>query len=303
MRQFSGIAGAAERRACFVKEQSIWRTLAGDLIYDILGMTLFGVGIYVFARSSGIATGGFTGLGLIINHVTGLPVGAVTLLLNIPCILLSYRILGKMFLLRTVKTMVIQSVIMDLVAARLPVYTGDRLLAALCAGVLCGGGLVLVYMRGGSTGGGDFLTLSLRRLFPHLSIGQFNIVIDGCVLCLAGLVYGDIEATLYGLVYAFACTQVIDKVMYGAGSSKLAFIITEHGRETASVIGQELHRGGTLVPAIGTFSGRQKDLLLCACSRNQIFRVRKLAHKADPTALVMISQADEVFGEGFKKPE
>ncbi|MEG1932533.1 MAG: YitT family protein, partial [Pygmaiobacter sp.] len=95
----------------------------------------------------------------------------------------------------------------------------------------------------------------------------------------------------------------IDRVMYGAGSGKLAFVITTDGMETAQRIGDELGRGSTLVKAIGPFSGKNRDMLLCACSRNQIFKVRRLAHEVDGTALVMITEVDEVYGEGFKPPE
>lgn len=285
-----------------MKPQTL-KTMAVDLLCDVAGSLLFGIGVYTFARSGGFSTGGFTGIGLIVNHLTGLPIGTITFLLNLPVIALSYKMLGRAFLAKSLKTMVIQTLILDLVVPLFPVYTGSTMLAALCTGVLSGGGLVLIYMRGSSTGGSDFLILSLRKLMPQLSIGQFSLIIDGCILLLAGIIYGNIDATLYGLVATFAATQVIDKVMYGAGSGKLAFIITENGMHTAQSIGQELDRGSTLVPAIGTFSGKKRDLLLCACSRSQIFKVRALAHAADPSALVMISEVDEVYGEGFTPPQ
>lgn len=285
-----------------MKKQNI-QTLAVDLIYDIVGSVLFSVGIYTFAKNSGFATGGMSGLGLMINYVWGFPIGTITLILNIPVIFLSYKMLGKTFLLKSLKTMVIQTAMLDLVLPHFPTYTGSQMLAAIFTGVLTGAGLVVVYMRGSSTGGTDFLILSLRKLVPHLSIGQFSMLIDGAILLLAGFVYGNIDATLYGLVATFACTQVIDKVMYGAGSEKLAFVITKDGLKTAHEISDELGRGSTLVKSIGTFSGEERDLLLCACSKNQIFKVRAMAHKADAKALVMITEVDEVYGEGFKSPQ
>ncbi|MEG1931481.1 MAG: YitT family protein, partial [Pygmaiobacter sp.] len=200
------------------------KTILTELLYDIVGNLLFAVGIYTFAKGGGFATGGFSGLGLIINHLTNLPIGAITFALNIPVIFLSYKMLGRQFLLRSLRTMVIQTLLLDGVMPLFPMYPGNTLLAAIFCGVSTGAGLVLIYMQGSSTGGTDFLVLSVRKLLPHLSIGQLNLVIDGLILLLGGIVYQNIDAMLYGLISAYACTQVIDRVMYGVGSGKLAFV-------------------------------------------------------------------------------
>lgn len=274
-----------------------------DLVYDVVGSLIFGLGLYTFAREGGFATGGFSGLGLMLNHLTGLPIGMLTLLLNIPLIILSYRTLGRFFLLKTLKTMIIQTLILDLVMPLFPTYRGNPLIAALFTGVLMGAGLGIIYMRGSSTGGSDFLILSLHKVLPHLSVGQFSLMIDFVILILGALVYGNIDAALYGLISTFACSQVMDRVLYGAGSGKMAIIITDHGMETAQAISDEIERGSTLIKAIGTYSGDGRDMLLCACSKNQIFKVRAAAHKVDERAMVMITEVDEVYGEGFKSPE
>ena len=274
-----------------------------DLVYDVVGSLIFGLGLYTFAREGGFATGGFSGLGLMLNHLTGLPIGMLTLLLNIPLIILSYRTLGRFFLLKTLKTMIIQTLILDLVMPLFPTYRGNPLIAALFTGVLMGAGLGIIYMRGSSTGGSDFLILSLHKVLPHLSVGQFSLMIDFVILILGALVYGNIDAALYGLISTFACSQVMDRVLYGAGSGKMAIIITNHGMETAQAISDEIERGSTLIKAIGTYSGDGRDMLLCACSKNQIFKVRAAAHRVDERAMVMITEVDEVYGEGFKPPE
>ena len=274
-----------------------------DLVYDVVGSLIFGLGLYTFAREGGFATGGFSGLGLMLNHLTGLPIGMLTLLLNIPLIILSYRTLGRFFLLKTLKTMIIQTLILDLVMPLFPTYRGNPLIAALFTGVLMGAGLGIIYMRGSSTGGSDFLILSLHKVLPHLSVGQFSLMIDFVILILGALVYGNIDEALYGLISTFACSQVMDRVLYGAGSGKMAIIITNHGMETAQAISDEIERGSTLIKAIGTYSGDGRDMLLCACSKNQIFKVRAAAHKVDERAMVMITEVDEVYGEGFKSPE
>ena len=209
------------------------KNLLLDLLYDVAGSLVFGLGLYTFAREGGFATGGFSGLGLMLNHLTGLPIGTLTFLLNIPLIILSYRTLGRWFLLRTLKTMIIQTLILDLVMPLFPVYSGNPLIAALFTGVLVGAGLAIIYMRGSSTGGSDFLILSLHKILPHMSVGQFSLMIDCVILLLGAAVYGNIDAVLYGLISTFACSQVMDRVLYGAGSGKMAIIITGDGMETA----------------------------------------------------------------------
>ena len=279
------------------------RELLIDLLYDVVGSVVYGVGIYLFASQGGFATGGFSGLGLMVNHLTGLPIGTLTLVFNIPVIILSYKTLGTVVLAKSRKTMVIQTLILDLVMPLFPVYRGNQLLAALFTGVLMGAGLVLVYMRGSSTGGSEFLTLSLHKVLPHISVGQFSLMIDSLILLAGAFAYGNIDAALYGLISTFACSQVMDRVLYGAGSGKMALIITDKGMEAARAISDETDRGSTLVRSIGTFSGTERDLLICACSKSQIFKVRSAAHAVDDDALVMITEVDEVYGEGFKPPE
>ena len=279
------------------------KNLLLDLLYDVAGSLVFSLGLYTFAREGGFATGGFSGLGLMLNHLTGLPIGTLTFLLNIPLIILSYRTLGRWFLLRTLKTMVIQTLILDLVMPLFPTYSGNPLIAALFTGVLMGAGLAIIYMRGSSTGGSDFLILSLHKILPHMSVGQFSLMIDCAILLLGAAVYGNIDAVLYGLISTFACSQAMDRVLYGAGSGKMAIIITGDGMETGRAISDSIDRGSTLIKAVGTYSGDGRDMLLCACSKNQIFKVRAAAHAVDPQALVMITEVDEVYGEGFKPHE
>lgn len=279
------------------------RVLAMDTVFDIAGSILFALGIYTFAKATGFAPGGVSGLALIINYLFRLPIGVVSLLLNVPIILISYRALGRGFLIKSVRTMLINTVFLDLVFPHLPIYTGNSFLAALFTGVFVGSGLALIYMRGSSTGGADFLIIAVRNKFPHFSLGQITMVADTIVIVLGGIVFGNIDSVLYGIISTFATSYVIDKVMYGAGSGKLAIIITDCGREVAAQIIRSTTRSCTIVPATGAYSGANRDMVLCACSKPEIVKVRNAAHYTDPSAFVMITEASEVFGEGFKPPE
>ena len=199
--------------------------------------------------------------------------------------------------------MVISTVIIDFVLPLFPVYEGSRLLAAGFSGVLMGAGLSLIYMRGSSTGGSDFLIHAAKRKAPHISFGNLSLAIDAAVILLGIPAFGDIDAALYGMVSAFALTIVMDKIIYGAGSGKLVLVITNEGQAVSRAIDAAVERGSTLVDVTGSYSGLPRRMVMCACSNNEVFKVRTAAHRVDPRALVMICEASEVFGEGFRAPE
>lgn len=279
------------------------KELCKDIVYDIVGSFIFGLGVYTFALKGEFAPGGITGLALIINYLTGLPIGIMTLVLNVPIILGTFRILGRRFFLKSLRTMVISSVIIDGLLPFIPVYEGSRLLSAVFSGILMGAGLAVIYMRDSSTGGADFLIHAAKRKAPHFSFGQISLLLDAVVILLGIPAFGDIDSVLYGMISAFALTIVMDKIMYGAGSGKLALIITDHGKEVAKAIDEAVERGATLVDVTGSYSGDKKDMVMCACSNNEVFKVRSAAHQVDTNAMVMICEANEVFGEGFRPPE
>ena len=163
-------------------------------------------------------------------------------------------------------------------------------MAALFSGVCLGAALALFYMRGSSSGGTDFLTMSIKAVKPHLSIGFVTMAIDLLIILLG---------VLYGLISAFVTSVVIDKIMYGMGAGKLILIITTKAEEVSKKIDQISGRGSTAIRAIGTYTKEEKDVLLCACSSSQAYSVRSAAHEVDPDAFVMLTETSEVFGEGF----
>lgn len=279
------------------------KALLTDTLYDIVGSILFAAGIYTFAKSADFAPGGISGIALILNHLFRLPIGVMTLALNIPVILLSYRVVGQQFLLKSFRTMLISTFFLDIVFPLTPMYKGNDLLAAVFSGVTMGAGLAVIYMRGSSTGGTDFLIVSVKKLKPHISMGQITLMIDLSVILIGGLVFRNIDAVLYGAVCTYAESLIIDKIMYGAGGGKLAIIITTDGFGLAQRISEATARGSTLIRAIGTYSGQERHLVLCVCGKTEITRVRALAHETDPGAFVMITEATEVVGEGFTRPE
>lgn len=271
-----------------------------DLLADIIGGLFYGLGIYTFAKTANFAPGGISGLALIIHHLWDVPIGIMTLVLNVPVILLSYRLLGKRFLLKSIRSMIFCTVFVDFLLPMVsPPYMGSALLAALYSGLFLGAGMALLYMRGSSSGGADFLTMSVKALRPHMSLGAVTMIIDLIIILLGWPVFGNIDSVLYGVVATGVTSIVIDKIMYGLGAGKLIIIITNHGQAVADHIAQAIDRGSTLIRAVGTYTGRDRQVLLCACNKSQALKVRSAAHEVDKDAFVMITETSEVYGEGF----
>ena len=279
------------------------KTLAIDLVYDVIGSILFAIGLYTFAKNAQFAPGGVSGLAMIANYLVGVPIGTATLLINIPIILFSIRIMGKSLLLKSIKTMVINAIFLDYVIPLFPTYQGDPFMACIFTGVFVGAACAILYMRGTSTGGVDFLILSLKKLLPFLTVGQITLIIDGVIVVLGGFVFANVDAVLFGIIEIVASTVVLDKIMAGTGSGKLAVIVTDDGMATAKAIAEGIDRGSTLVKSIGTYTGMERDMLICACNHVQLHRLRSLVHSMDKNAMIMVTDATDLYGEGFLDPE
>ncbi len=284
-----------------VTDPRIYRSVFTDILYDISGSILYAAGIYTFAGNAGFAPGGVSGLALIMDHLWGFPVGTMTLLLNIPLVIISYRAVGRQLLIKSAVTMVISSLFLDVIFPMFPVYSGDRLIASVCSGAFLGAGMALFYLRGSSSGGIDFLALTIKKKRPHMTIGVITMLIDLVVILLGWPVFGDVDAVLYGVLATFVSTVVIDKILYGAGAGTLAIIITERGKETAERISERAGRGVTSLRAVGAYTRTDREVLLCACSKAEAYLVKSAVQEADDKAFFMFTETSEVFGEGFKR--
>ena len=276
------------------------KELAIDIVVDIVGNMLIAIGVYNFAANSGFPVAGISGIALIFYHLFGLPIGVMTVVLNVPIILLCYKLLGKEFLLRSLKTMIIAWPLMDIVAPMLPVYSGDRMLSAICVGVFSGLGYALIYLRNSSTGGADFIIMSIRALKPHLSIGKIAFITDVVIVGLGGVLFGDTDSIIYGLILTYILSTVVDKVMYGIDAGKMTLVVTDHSKEVAEKIDELTARGCTFLRGVGSYSGEEKMVVMCACSNKEMHKVQKAVKEVDDRAFLIMMESNEVRGEGFK---
>lgn len=183
------------------------------LAVDGIGSLLLGIGVSVFAVSADFAPGGITGMGVLVNYLFHIPIGLAVIFLNIPIILGTFRLLGRKFFLSSVKTMLINAFFIDHVVCYITPFTGNRLAAAVFAGIFAGAGYALIFMQDSSTGGTDFIIMSIKRIKPNYSIGQITQVLDGSVILLAGFVYREVDVIFYGIVYTIVTSVMIDFVI------------------------------------------------------------------------------------------
>ena len=279
-----------------------FKEFAIDVLVDIIGGILIAIGLYNFALNANFPVAGFSGIAIILYHLIGLPVGIGTILLNIPVSILCYKFLGRGFFLKSVKSIIITSILVDYMAPLFPVYEGSRFLAAICMGVLCGAGYAIIFMRSSSTGGQDFITMSLKKLYPHLSIGFITFLLDIMTIILGSvLVFKDVDGFIYGVIVTYLLANVMNKIMYGIDEGKMTLIVTEHGQDVANQIANYAGRGSTLLPGRGSYSGHSKDIVMCACNNKQMYSIKKMVREVDPKAFTIIMESNEVVGEGFKE--
>lgn len=276
------------------------KLLLRDTMIDVAASLFMAAGIKIFSAPNQIAPGGVNGIATLINYLTGLPIGTMGLLFNIPLLLLAYRKLGSRFTLRTLRTIVIYSLATDLVFANPPTYTGDSMLAALFAGVFVGVGGGMVFMHGSTSGGSDIITKLVQKKRPYLSTGQLVMAINGVVMVAAAVVYRNIEAALYGLIMTFATGKIMDSILYGADTGKCCMIITSKPKEISQHIIQDLHRSATILDGTGAYKQNETWMLLCVVRKQEFYSLKKLIRAVDPMAFVIVSEAHQIIGQGFK---
>ena len=279
------------------------KTLAADALFITLGSACFAVSVVMFSAPNRIAPGGATGLATLMQYLWGLPIGVMTLVINIPLLLAGAKRLGRSFLLHTLAGLGISSVLTDLLDPIIPAYEGDRLLVCLFGGALCGLGLGLILSRGGTTGGSEILARLLELRFPHISIGRLLLLVDAVVIALSGVVYRQLDSVLYAVLFAFVNSLVTDRLVYGGRRGKMALILTDRQEEIPAGIMQTLERGATLLQASGGYTGKPRQMILCAIRREEAFALRRLVFSVDANAFFMMLSTDEVRGFGFLDPD
>lgn len=245
----------------------------------------------------GIVTGGFSGLGIILWEITGIPLWVVNAVLNVPLFFAAYRWKRKGFFWRTLWGAVMLSVFLG-VLPKFWFFPKDFYVNLIIGSILMGLGLGLIFQEGNSTGGTDLMASLLKNRFPHISIAVLLGIIDGMIVFAGSFVFG-VEKTCYALLVIYGITKVMDAVVEGIGISKLIFIISEKEKEIAEEILYKKGRGVTKLSSEGGYTGNQKYMLMCIVSKKEVPMIKQIVQIQDPNAFVIISDARETIGEGF----
>ena len=264
-----------------------------------LGCALYALCFNWFFQPNNISMGGFTGVGQIINYfLPVLPVGIMSIVLNVPLFYIGVRKQGWKLLISSLYAMTIGSLMLDGLAAVYTFQPMEPLLASVYGGVLLGISMGLLMTVGATTGGTELAARLLKYKLRSLSIGRLCMAIDVTVICFYALTFRSVNNALYGIISMYISSLAMDAVVYGSINAKIAYIISKSSGEIARQL-LKMDLGITLLDGKGGFSGDKKQVVLCAFKRSQIAAIKGAVTAIDPSAFIIVCEAHEVLGEGF----
>ena len=286
-----------------MKKRSGLRSVLRSIFMIAVGSALFSLGFDLFLEPAGINCGGVSGIAMLVIYAAQpkfLTVGILSAIINLPLFFFGYRKIGKLFFFGSLLGMVVTSVCFDLFLL-LPVPQTEPIMAAIFGGVTIGAGLGIVFLAGASTGGVDIVARLLKLKFRNFPIGKILLCMDLCTAVATGIVYKQFNNTLYSVVTLVISSTILDKVVYGMDYSKVALIISDRYEEIARAIDTQLDRGVTLLHGQGYYTRTDKFVILSAVKRKQLAQLKDLVMAIDPSAFIILQDAHQVLGDGFKR--
>ena len=279
------------------------KEIARDYILLAAGTGFIALAVQAVFDPMGMVNGGFTGLGIIIRRMTlglvpgGIPLWFTNIALNLPAFLVAWFVMGKVFVQRTAIAAMLLSVWLAVLPS-VDLAKGDYLLAALYGGLISGIGIAMVFRTGNATGGTDLVASLLHRKFRNYSIAQILLVLDGAVI-VAGYYLVGARPALYAVLSVAITTKVSDTILNGMNDSKMIFVVSDHSDEIAEHVLYEMDRGCTAIPAQGMYSDEMRKMLFCVVGKKEVLDFKDCVKELDPHAFVIVTDANEVLGEGF----
>ena len=265
-----------------------------------LGSLLYALAYNIFYAPNLVAMGGLTGLGQVLNAlIPVLPVGTTVFVMNVPLFFLGWKFIGGHLLVSSLYAMTFSSFAIDVMDMIYQFPPMDTMLAAIFGGALLGAGIGLVFAKGATTGGTDLIARLLKLKFAWLPMGTLVLIPDFIVIVLAAIAFGKVESALYGLVSLFITSKVMDMVLYGLDSSKVAYIISDACKEITDAV-MAMDRGATILHGEGAYSGDEKKVLMVAFKQKEIVPLKEKVNEIDPHAFLIVCDAHDVLGEGFR---
>ena len=270
-----------------------------EIILLVLGCFIMACGTSLFLLPNQLSTGGFSGVATIGYYLLKIPMGTTIFILNIPLFIFGYIRLGKNFLSKSIIGTALLSIFIDLLE-QFPQVTGDKFLASIYGGIIVGIGSSLNLKAMASTGGSDLLAYIIKSYKPYYQTSNLIIIIDTVIIVLNMIFLRNIEIGLYSAIAIYLMGKMIDIVFEGINFTKIIFIVSSKYEKIAREIQDRIERGSTAIYSKGMYTNEEKMMLMCVASRNQISRIKQIAVNIDKNAFIIISNARETWGKGFK---
>ena len=271
-----------------------------------IGCILLSIGTSVFLLPNKISNGGFSGIATIIYYFYDIQMSASIILLNIPFFLLAYKRIGKKFIIKSLYATVVYSYMIDFINEFIINNSNnisldfDMFISSIYGGILVGLGCALVYKVNSSTGGTDLIVHLINNYTNRFKVSECIIVIDFLVVLFNIMCFKEIEIGLYSWITIFIVGKIIDVVFEGINFCKIVFIISDSFKEISDCILDSLNRGATSIYAKGLYLNKEKEIIMCIVKRSDVIKIKNLSKKIDKNSFIVVTDAREVYGLGFK---
>ena len=286
-----------ERKSFMEHKKSTLSSNIFRITFMLIGAILYSIGLEIFLIPNNVIDGGIVGISIMISHFTKIPLGVLTLLLNLPFFIFGYKQIGKTFAISTLFSVVCYSVGVS-VLHPISSITHDVLLASVFGGIIIGLGIGIIIRNGGSTDGTEVVAIILDKRISF-SVGQIVMFFNFFILTFAGFLFGW-DRSMYSLITYFIAVKVIDIIVEGIDESKSIMIVSEQYKDISQAIMDRLGRGLTLLDGSGAYKGEETKVLYVVVSRLEIAKVKNIVHGFDENAFVTIGNVD-VSGKKYKK--
>lgn len=273
---------------------------AYELFLLIIGCFIMACATSFFLLPNQLSSGGFAGLATISYYLLKIPLGTTMFVLNIPLIILGYIRIGKKFLIKTILGISILAIFIDILD-KFEALTQDKFLGCIYGGIAMGIGTAIVLKSNSSTGGTDLLSYIIRSYKQNYSTSSLIVGVDSIIIALNVIFFKNIEIGLYSAITIYLMGKMIDIIFEGVNFTKIMFIISDKYEKIAKEIANKIERGSTGIYAKGMYTNEEKMMLLCVGSRNEIAKIKQIAVSIDKKSFIIISNARETWGKGFKK--
>lgn len=283
----------------YIKKQCAARV--GDALYLLVGAFLFAFSIDVFLAPSGIVVGGASGLATALSKITGLGVGLLILLINLPLVIANAFVWGISFTYRTMIGVLATSVLTDLLTV-LPVSESEPIICALLGGVSMGAGVGIMFYSGVTTGGTDLAAFLLKKRYPHISVARLILTVDALIIVLCAILLSNFDGIIYSFIACVTTSLSLGAAEGGLGTSKLLIVVSRRAFDIVAELSDRVQRGATVFECRGGYTGEPKHTVICVVKRPELYYAKKAIRTLDPEAFMMV--CDTVAdGRGFESRE